>query len=96
VPEVLFTVRWPDDSTDECYSPSLVVEEFFEPGVNYPLDAFVDLSRQALTEASQRVRARYGFLCSRAEAQLSEIERRAGEFQQTGDVTVTVEEFHRC
>lgn len=96
MPEVLFTVRWPDDSTDRCYSPSLVVEEFLRPGVRYPLDAFVDRSRAALTEASQRVRARYGFPCSRAEAQLSEIERRADEFGSTTGATVIVEEFHRC
>ncbi len=40
-----------------------------------PVMEFVRRSRQALAEASERVRAKFGFGCSSAAAQLSEIER---------------------
>jgi uncharacterized repeat protein (TIGR04042 family) len=94
VPEVVFRVRWPDESVHRCYSPSTVVEEFFSEGGVYPVPEFVALSRKALTEASERVRERYGFGCTRAAAQLAQIERRAEEFAVAGG-SVVVEGFER-
>lgn len=90
MPEMRFHVRWPDGSRDACYSPSLVVKDHLAVGQDYPLDAFVALSRTALTIASERVRARYGFPCGRAQAQLARIEETA-RHQETG--TVHVESF---
>ena len=57
---------------------------------DYPLDEFVALTRLALGIASERVRARYGFPCGRAQAQLARIEEGA-QRQEPG--TVHVEAF---
>lgn len=94
MPEVLFRVRWPDDSVHRCYSPSTVVEEFFLAGRSYPLTEFVELSRKALTAASERVRESYGFRCTQAEAQLVEIELKAAEFADQ-QAKIVVEGFER-
>ncbi|GAC1415384.1 MAG: MSMEG_0570 family nitrogen starvation response protein [Candidatus Velthaea sp.] len=81
MPEIRFVVRWPDDTVTRCYSPSLVVTELLEIGPVYALDEFVERSRRALTIASERVEAKYGFACSRALAQLAEIESTARRFR---------------
>jgi uncharacterized repeat protein (TIGR04042 family) len=74
MPEVLFTVQLPNGATRECYSPSSVVRRYFAIGEQMPIREFVERSRRALTEASERVRVKYGFGCSSAAAQLTDIE----------------------
>ncbi len=74
MPETYFTVQLPDGSQEECYSPSSVVHRFFKKNEEMSVTDFLTRSRSALTEASERVRAKYGFACSSAAAQLSEIE----------------------
>lgn len=93
MPEMIFRVRWPDGSQSDCYSPSLVVREHLTEGESYPLDLFTRLSREALTIASDRVAARYGFPCSRAARQIAEIEAAAARFADRPDPTVTVISF---
>ena len=51
-----FVIRWPDGVVESCYSPSLVIKDFFAPGESYPLADFVERSRTALHIASERVR----------------------------------------
>ena len=47
MPEMHWTLRWPDGSEDRCYSPSSVITEMFTPGQSYglpevsPTDAIV-------------------------------------------------------
>lgn len=94
MPEMHFTVRWPDQQDSTCYSPSLVVQDFLTPGTSYPLDDFLARTRQALEIASERVRQKYGFACSRALDQWAEIEARATPFSQQPDACVTVLRFH--
>ena len=53
MPEMRFLIRWPDGTVESCYSPSLVVKDYFVPGETYPLDDFLDRSRAALTIARQ-------------------------------------------
>jgi uncharacterized repeat protein (TIGR04042 family) len=74
VPEMTFTVRWPDGAEQRCWSPSLVVHDHLTVGAAYPVGEFLDRTRTALATASERVRARYGFACTAAAAQLAEIE----------------------
>jgi uncharacterized repeat protein (TIGR04042 family) len=74
MPEVIFTVELPDGATKECYSPSSIVRTYFAQGEEMPLAEFVRRSRKALAEASERVRAKFGFGCSSAAGQLGEIE----------------------
>jgi len=93
VPEMTFRVRWPDGTNEACYSPSLVVKEFFVPGARYPLDDFVARSRAALGIASERVLEKYGFACSRALKQLARIEEGARAYAALADATVLIEGF---
>lgn len=89
---MLFAVRWPDGSQQEFYSPSLIVEEYLQPGTEYPVADFVDRCRTSLTIASDRVRAKYGMGCAEAAISLATIERTASAFP-VGDVRV--ERFQR-
>ena len=82
-----FEVRWPDGSRREYYSPSLVVEDYFEPGRSYALTDFLGRSREALRQASETLRAAFGMPCSMAEASLASIERAASAFAE-GEVVV--------
>ncbi|GAA4822175.1 MSMEG_0570 family nitrogen starvation response protein [Actinomycetospora corticicola] len=82
MPEMHVRLRRPDGTTERVYSPSLVLAEYLEEGTMYPLDDFGRRTRAALTEASERVRAKYGFPCSRAAASLAGVEARLA--RQTG------------
>ena len=88
MPEMHFTVRWPDGEEARCYSPSLIVRDYLEVGREYPVEEFVGKSREMLNIASERVRAKYGYYCSAAMDQLANIEERAGNFSGTAVVTV--------
>jgi uncharacterized repeat protein (TIGR04042 family) len=93
MPEMLFHIRWPDGATEQCYSPSLVIKDHLEPGASYDLAEFMQRSRLALTIASDRVREKYGFACSRAMAQLARLEAGAGRFEHSADARVTITSF---
>jgi uncharacterized repeat protein (TIGR04042 family) len=93
MPEMRFSIRWPDGTPERCYSPSLVIKDFFAPGETYPLDDFVARSRTALGIASERVRTKYGFACSSAIAQLARIESAARAFADFPDARVSIDAF---
>jgi len=94
MPEMRFDIRWPDGEAERCYSPSLVIKDYFEPGARYAVADFLARSREALTIASDRVQARYGMPCSRALGQLARLEGAGRRFLDTPDACVTVEQFH--
>jgi len=93
MPELRFRVRWPDGATESCYSPSSVIADHLDAGTPYPLAQFLEISRLALAEASERVRQKYGFPCSRAMGQLARIEATAATYANQPDATVVVEGF---
>ena len=93
MPEMRFTITWPDGVAETCYSPSTVIKEYFVPGASYPLQEFLDLSRTALTQASERVRARYGMPCSLALGQLARIEAAGRGFADRPGACVAVTSF---
>lgn len=93
MPEMLFTIRWPDGSAERCYSPSLVVQDHMAPGESYPLDDFLARARTALNTASDRVEAKYGFACSRALGQLARIEAAASRFADAPEPRVEIVSF---
>ena len=95
MPEVHARLRWPDGTRARCYSPSLVLTEHLDEGASYPVDEFVARARAALTEASDRVRAQYGFPCRLAAASLAGIESEATRFASDAEAAVTVEGFDR-
>jgi uncharacterized repeat protein (TIGR04042 family) len=81
MPEIHFQIKWPDGKSETCYSPSLIVKEYFVPNSEYSLEDFVTRSRTALNIASDRVLAKYGMPCSRALGQLRQIETTAVAYQ---------------
>jgi uncharacterized repeat protein (TIGR04042 family) len=93
MPEMQFRVRWPDGAVETCYSPSLVIKDYFEPGRSYPLADFLSRSQTALHIASDRVQAKFGFPCSRALGQLARIEAACASFTETPGAEVRVETF---
>ncbi|MEY4766369.1 MAG: hypothetical protein RI907_3042 [Pseudomonadota bacterium] len=93
MPEMHFTVRWPDGQQATCYSPSLVVQDFLTPGQRYPLADFLVRTHEALSIASDRVAAKYGFACSRAMDQWASIAERATAFETQADAQVEVLRF---
>ncbi len=90
MPEIRFQIQWPDGSKDTCYSPSLVVKDYFVANQAYPLEDFVEQSRTALQIASDRVRAKYGMPCSLALGQLQSIETKATQYQHWSEPQVRV------
>jgi uncharacterized repeat protein (TIGR04042 family) len=93
MPVMHFRVQWPDGEESNCYSPSHVVSDFFTAGHAYPLEDFVNRSREALNFASERVRQKYGFACSAAMDQLARIEEDAGRYRDCPDAVVKVIEL---
>jgi uncharacterized repeat protein (TIGR04042 family) len=93
MPEMRFVVRWPDEKISSCYSPSLVVKDYLAEGTSYPLPEFMERCRTALTIASDRVKAKYGFHCTGASSQLEELEQIASRFEPTPQSRITVVRF---
>ena len=88
MPEMTFTVRWPDGRVEDCYSPSLVMHDHLRAGNTYPMTDFVDRTSLALDTASERVKARYGFECTSAQAQKATILERSAALPKDGPVYV--------
>jgi len=93
MPAMHFHLRWPDGSATRCYSPSLVIKDYLEPGARYALPDFLQRMHEALHIASERVRAKYGFACSMAMDTLAQIEGQAAPFQQQAGAQVAVTRF---
>ncbi|QWW68833.1 MSMEG_0570 family nitrogen starvation response protein [Rhizobium sp. WYJ-E13] len=93
MPEMRFVIAWPDGREETCYSPSLVIRDFFEEGQTYPIRDFLDRSRKALTIASDRVEVKYGYPCSLARGQLARIEEACSLFLADADARVRCESF---
>jgi uncharacterized repeat protein (TIGR04042 family) len=94
MPEMRFEIEWPDGMRATCYSPSLVIKDYLEPGQSYGIDDFIERSRTALRIASDRVKLKYGMPCGRALGQLSEIERVGAHFAGLPNANVGVLSFH--
>lgn len=88
MPEIQFTIRLPDGTTKQCYSPSTVVRDYFHSGDEMSVADFQTRARQALTAASERVRAKFGFACSSAQAQMTEIEEWTRAYAAEGVVQI--------
>jgi uncharacterized repeat protein (TIGR04042 family) len=94
MPEMRYQLRWPDSSETECYSPSLVIRDYFAPGAEYPVAEFLRRIRAATAIASDRVQAKYGMPCMRALGQLSAIESTAARFADEPEARVRMVSFH--
>ena len=67
MPEVSFKLEWPDGQSSTLYSPSTVILEYLKPGDSMRVSELESLGVTALRAASERVRARYGFACTRTD-----------------------------
>lgn len=81
MPEIHFQIKWPDGKPETCYSPSLIVKDYFTPNSEYELEDFVMRSRTALNIASDRGLVKYGMPCGRALGQLRQVETAASAYQ---------------
>ncbi|GAC66969.1 MSMEG_0570 family nitrogen starvation response protein [Gordonia soli] len=88
MPEMTFAVRWPDGTTQQCYSPSLVMHDHLAVGATYTVSDFRERSTTALTEAAERVRAKFGFACTSAAATAAEIIATADRHPDTASVEI--------
>ncbi|MGA9871048.1 MAG: MSMEG_0570 family nitrogen starvation response protein [Rhodococcus sp. (in: high G+C Gram-positive bacteria)] len=88
MPEMRFQVQWPDGREQDCYSPSLVMHDYLEPGAEYPVEEFVERTSKALTVAGDRVLAKFGMRCTSAAQQMEEIHRVGADYP-AGTVRVT-------
>lgn len=93
MPEIRFQIAWPDGSQEICYSPSLIVQDYFTPGCEYPLEDFVGRSRSALKIASSRVQAKYGQPCGLALGQIYKIETKASRYKHFSQPIVRFMQF---
>jgi uncharacterized repeat protein (TIGR04042 family) len=93
MPEIRFQIQWSDGSEEVCYSPSLIVKEYFAPKTEYTLEDFVQRSQTALNIASDRVQAKYGMPCSLALNQLHKIETKAAQYQNLPGASVQFIQF---
>lgn len=93
MPEVHVQIQWPDGHQEICYSPSLVIKDYLTAGETYALADFVERSRKALMIASERVRAKYGFPCSRALGQLKKIEVHSAQYANLQNSEVCIIQF---
>ena len=93
MPAMHYRLKWPDATETTCYSPSLVIKDYFEPGADYALPDFMTKVREATHIASERVRAKFGFACSRANDQLAQIESAAARFAGLPDARIEVVGF---
>ncbi len=93
MPAMHYHLRWPDGAETACYSPSLIIQDYFQPGTAYPLADFLCRLREATAIANDRVRAKYGFACSMAMDQLAQIEALAQRHADAPQATVTVLAF---
>ncbi|GAA2048937.1 MSMEG_0570 family nitrogen starvation response protein [Williamsia deligens] len=92
MPEMTVTVRWPDGTLDDCYSPSLVMHDHLQAGSDYTVTDFTTRATEALAVAAERVRAKYGFACTSAMATAEHITERAADF--AADAIMTVLAMH--
>jgi len=93
MPAMHYQLRWPDASESTCYSPSLVIKDYFQPGTSYALPEFLQRIREVTQIASDRVAAKFGYACSRASDQLTTIETQAARFADDPDARVEMLAF---
>jgi uncharacterized repeat protein (TIGR04042 family) len=88
MPEVRLRLEWPDGQSTEFYSPSTVVYEFLQPGEELSVAELGERGLLALQAASERVRARYGFACSRTDEEAVRLQALLDRFQAQERVRV--------
>jgi uncharacterized repeat protein (TIGR04042 family) len=89
MPEVVLQLHWPDGLDSTLYSPSTVVLDYLPPGKSFSVAEVERLGLQALHEASERVRARYGFACTRTDEEASKLRQQVARYGSDASVQVS-------
>jgi uncharacterized repeat protein (TIGR04042 family) len=88
MPEVMLQLCWPDGEASNFYSPSTIVYEFIKPGDTLTIAELERKGLTALKEASERVRARYGFACTRTDEEAVKLRKRLAMYGRADRVEV--------
>ena len=88
MPEVELTLEWPDWGQSRLYSPSTVILEHLAPGQTVTVAELRAKGTLALRQASERVRARYGFACTRADEEERRLLEQSARFGEQERVSV--------
>ena len=83
-------IEWPNGTTDQVYSPSSVIREFFEEGEALSVADFEAQVTAALERASERVQEVYGMRCASAQ---KEAQRLQSVIQDVEEGTVRITEL---
>ena len=89
MPEVWLQLEWPDGRISRLYSPSTVMLQHLPPGRECSVSELQEAGLRALAEASERVRARYGFACTRTDEEAARLRQLAREYDPQGRVRVS-------
>ena len=88
MPEVLLDLEWPDGHHTPFYSPSTVVLQHLTPGSELSVAELRTAGLRALAEASERVRARYGFACTRTDEEAAKLRQLTRQYDPQARVRV--------
>ncbi|MFT7773756.1 MSMEG_0570 family nitrogen starvation response protein [Roseateles sp.] len=90
MPAIHYRLRWPDASETVSYSPSLAIQDFLQADQDYAVADFLVRLNDATRIANERVQAKFGFVCSRANDQLADSAARVAAFAHQPDARVRV------
>lgn len=88
MPITYVNIQWPNNQKDQIYSPSSVIKDYFEIGESMDISNFLSNSNNALTEASERVRKKFGYACTAAQAEAIRIKEKSEEFETSKKVKI--------
>lgn len=80
MPITYLDIEWPDHEKDQVYSPSSIIEDYFKPEENLAIEEFSKRCNKALYEASERVRLKFGYGCTSAQAESLRITAKCKEY----------------
>lgn len=80
MPITYLDIEWPDQIKDQVYSPSSVIENYFKPEETLVIEEFSERCHKALHEASERVRLKFGYACTSAQAESLRILEKCKEY----------------
>ena len=88
MPVTYVNIEWPNQEFDKVYSPSSVIKEYFTEGDSLSVEEFLTKCNNALYEASERVKKKYGYACTTAQEELKRINEKCKDFHFLKNVKI--------
>ena len=88
MPVTYVHIKWPDNTKDQVYSPSTVIENYFTPEEELPITEFNKICNESLDKASDRVAQKFGFGCTAAMAEKKRIQSECKKYKNTEKVKI--------